>query len=110
MVAWYGLLLDPRLHRRGHIGQKNRAAGAVALRVSPAAQAKFTLMFLHDPLAHPQSQTGALGILGGEEGFEDARHVFRGNAATIVSHGDVNPGATLAVVPLFHANLNIARR
>jgi hypothetical protein len=47
-------------------------------------------MFLDDGRAQPKSNTRAFQVLCGEEGIEDPLHVLRGNADSLIGHGDAN--------------------
>jgi hypothetical protein len=79
-------------------------------RASAAAHTQRALVLMHDSMADPQAQAGALGVLGGEEGLEDLRHVFRRDAAAIVRHGNSYAFAPLPVMSVFYADKNISRR
>ena len=51
-------------------------------------------MILDDFLSGGEAEAGAFaGFLGGEEGFEDALAILRGDAAAVVADGDDNEGS-----------------
>src|SRR5437667_12553702 len=55
-----------------------------------AAQLDRAAVCLHDPLRHPQPQTCALLVLGGEERLKDVRQVLFGNALARIADLDVH--------------------
>ena len=75
----------------GYEWKKHIDACVAGLRSLAAADANHAELFFHDAVHHPQSQAGAFGGFGGEEGFEDFFAVLRRNSAPGIGYGDANP-------------------
>lgn len=47
-------------------------------------------IFLHNAMAHPESQAGSSFSFGGEEGIKDAAQVFATDAMAIIGNADAH--------------------
>jgi hypothetical protein len=54
--------------------------------ITPAGET--AVIFLHDSLADPESQAGALGGFGAEEGLEQSLRIFGADADPGIENGD----------------------
>jgi hypothetical protein len=72
-------------------------AGALA---GLAGDADVAAVALDDGVADRQAEAGAGALLGGEEGVEDARQVFGGDALAGVADGDLGAHAAAFLQPV----------
>src|ERR1700694_554505 len=72
--------------------QKDGKTGPVICSLGAAADAQSPAVLLDNALAYPQTQPGALGIFGSEEGLKNSGQVFRRDSGTVVTYHDPDPG------------------